>query len=116
MIEQNPSTQEYLISVKKAVSQSQSMIDLGLNALKNLSTIISFLKVEEMYKMVLENDNKRAKSPKKSKETLLEVDDDFNEALNEQIIEYRDMKSESKINTKDGMDTIEVKREYNASK
>ena len=53
------------------------MIDLGLNSIKNITTIIGFLKIEEMYKMVLNNDSK--KSPMMLKETV--VDDGLNEEL-----------------------------------
>lgn len=49
---------DYLISVKKAVKQSQSMIELGVNALNKVTQIISFLKIEEV-KLMINNYDKQ---------------------------------------------------------
>jgi len=51
MINQNKS-KSYLISVEKAIKQTQSMQEMGVNALKNFEQIITFFKTEKMYELV----------------------------------------------------------------
>lgn len=45
--------QEYLISVKKAVKISQTMVDLGLNAIQNVANIVAFLKIDEVRNLIV---------------------------------------------------------------
>lgn len=45
--------QEYLISVKKAVKISQTMVDLGLNAIQNVENIVAFLKIDEVRNLIV---------------------------------------------------------------
>ena len=52
MLNENPMNNDYLISVKKAIKQSQSMLDMGLNSLTHIKQIVAFLKVEELRSMV----------------------------------------------------------------
>jgi hypothetical protein len=51
MINQNKS-KSYLISVEKAIKQTQSMQEMGVNSLKNFEQIITFFKTEKMYELV----------------------------------------------------------------
>ena len=52
---------EYLISVKKAVKLSQTMLDMGLQAIAKVSQIVAFLKIDEVRSMIAETnlDNAR---------------------------------------------------------
>eukprot|EP00347_Sterkiella_histriomuscorum_P013376 403364949 len=54
--EQNPANQDYLISIKKAVAQSKAMLQIGLNSLSNSLQIVSFLKIEELLQMIVEQE------------------------------------------------------------
>lgn len=51
MINQNKS-KSYLISVEKAIKQTQGMQEMGVNALKSFEQIITFFKTEKMYELV----------------------------------------------------------------
>ena len=44
---------EYLISVSKAVKLSQTMVDMGLQAIANVSQIVAFLKIDEVREMII---------------------------------------------------------------
>ena len=51
MMNQNDN-KEYLISVKKAVKMSQTMVELGLQAIAEVSQIVAFLKIDEVRNMI----------------------------------------------------------------
>ncbi len=44
---------EYLISVTKAIKISQTMVDMGLQAINNVSQIVAFLKIDEVRNLVI---------------------------------------------------------------
>lgn len=48
---------EYLISVKKAVKMTQAMVDLGLQAIAQVSQIVAFLKIDEVRNMIAAQDS-----------------------------------------------------------
>ena len=56
MMNQND-TKEYLISVKKAVKMSQTMVELGLQAIAQVSQIVAFLKIDEVRNMIAAQDS-----------------------------------------------------------
>jgi|LauGreDrversion4_2_1035121.scaffolds.fasta_scaffold37436_3 hypothetical protein len=43
---------EYLISVKKAVKISQTMVDIGLQAISKVLQVVAFLKIDEIRNMI----------------------------------------------------------------
>ena len=56
MMNQNDN-KEYLISVKKAVKMSQTMVELGLQAIAQVSQIVAFLKIDEVRNMITAQDS-----------------------------------------------------------
>lgn len=56
MMNQNDN-KEYLISVKKAVKMSQTMVELGLQAITQVSQIVAFLKIDEVRNMIATQDS-----------------------------------------------------------
>lgn len=56
MMNQNDN-KEYLISVKKAVKMSQTMVELGLQAITQVSQIVAFLKIDEVRNMIAAQDS-----------------------------------------------------------
>ncbi len=56
MMNQNDN-KEYLISVKKAVKMSQTMVKLGLQAITQVSQIVAFLKIDEVRNMIAAQDS-----------------------------------------------------------
>ena len=56
MMNQNDN-KEYLISVKKAVKMSQTMVELGLQASTQVSQIVAFLKIDEVRNMIAAQDS-----------------------------------------------------------
>ena len=56
MMNQNDN-KEYLISVKKAVKMSQAMVELGLQAIAQVSQIVAFLKIDEVRNMIAAQDS-----------------------------------------------------------
>lgn len=56
MMNQNDN-KEYLISVKKAVKMSQTMVELGLQAIAQVSQIVAFLKIDEVRNMIAAQDS-----------------------------------------------------------
>lgn len=43
---------DYLISVKKAAKQAESMVDIGIQSLNNVLQIVNLLKIEELTNLV----------------------------------------------------------------
>ena len=71
---------------------------MGLKALNNLSSIISFLQIEEMHRMIVENNSGVGKiNQVKVKEDVNLVTDELNEDLTDQEIREQDLRSESKV-------------------
>ncbi|CDW76064.1 UNKNOWN [Stylonychia lemnae] len=118
MVENNPSNNDYLISVKKAVQQSKSMLQLGSQSLNNAKSIVQFLQIEELMKMIEQEKNlrdleKNVKSiihPFQSGEDSQDIEK-VNLHFQDQEINKNDLRSNKSIDSK--KDTIQLKQEFN---